>query len=176
VFGMLFTAAVQGHIDPKSVGALTKLGNLLIKTHQLAKQEYLSAYNDNWPNVVADSMIFHPNHGLANPEAFESLSQQLSYVPARPAANSHDRDPQEEETADEQVSEEQNRNTDEQYETKQPQNAKTTSPDTAQSSTPKNFSHAKADENSADILNLSPSELRKLIRQRYSKHRKKQRT
>ncbi|MGB2633506.1 MAG: hypothetical protein WAM58_06180 [Candidatus Acidiferrum sp.] len=59
-FASLFCAGVQGYVEPKNTQALTRLGHLMLKTHLLAKAEYLSAYEADWGEVVADSTAYHP--------------------------------------------------------------------------------------------------------------------
>jgi hypothetical protein len=77
-FAMLFRCTLQGYISTKSANALTKLGHLMLKTHLIAKEEYLSAYDAEWPDVVADSTVFHPKRGFVEDAAelptFESES------------------------------------------------------------------------------------------------------
>ena len=65
-FAMLFRSGVQGHTDPKTVNSLTKLGNLLLKTHLLAKDEFLSAYASEWYEIVQQSATFNPNGRAAS--------------------------------------------------------------------------------------------------------------
>lgn len=56
-FTNLFRATALGYIKPKTAHTLTYLGNLMLQTHLLAKQEYESAFeNDPWPDVVAGSI------------------------------------------------------------------------------------------------------------------------
>jgi hypothetical protein len=58
-FTRLFRATTLGYIKPKTAHTLTYLGNLMLKTHLLAKQEYESAFQDKpWPDVVAGSLCF----------------------------------------------------------------------------------------------------------------------
>lgn len=58
-FAMLFRAGAQGHFDAKTVNSLTKLGHLMLKTHLLAKEEFLSAFEAEWPDIVAKSTAFN---------------------------------------------------------------------------------------------------------------------
>jgi hypothetical protein len=70
-FVMLFRAGVQGHTDPKTLNALTKLGNLVVKTHLLAKDEYLSTYDREWPYVVEQSFVFEENPATSPASSFQ---------------------------------------------------------------------------------------------------------
>lgn len=70
-FVMLFRAGVQGHTDPKTLNALTKLGNLVVKTHLLAKDEYLSTYDREWPYVVEQSLVFEENPATSPASSFQ---------------------------------------------------------------------------------------------------------
>lgn len=60
-FATLFRAGVQGHLDSKMVSSLTRLGHLLVKTHLLAKEEYLAAYENEWSDIVVQSTAFRPD-------------------------------------------------------------------------------------------------------------------
>ena len=69
-FTNLFRATALGYIKPKTAHTLTYLGNLMLQTHQLAKQEYESAFqNDPWPDVVAGSICFRENKQPGTPPA-----------------------------------------------------------------------------------------------------------
>jgi hypothetical protein len=57
-FTKLFRATALGYIKPKTAHTLTYLGNLMLQTHVLAKQEYESGFEDPWSDVVADSICF----------------------------------------------------------------------------------------------------------------------
>ena len=55
-----FAATAQGFIEPKQARALASLAALLLKTHALAKQEFLEAFDEKWPDVVAQGPTFTP--------------------------------------------------------------------------------------------------------------------
>ena len=55
----LFSATSLGLIKPKTTIALTYLGNLMLQTQKLAKQEFLEAFNDRWPKIVQESIVFN---------------------------------------------------------------------------------------------------------------------
>ena len=57
-FAMLFRAGAQGYLEPKAINALTRLGHLLLKTHTLAKEEYLASHQDEWSNIVLQSISY----------------------------------------------------------------------------------------------------------------------
>jgi len=52
--GRLFAAVAQGHVKPKTAGTLAVLGQTLVKTLQLAQNEYISAFgSESWERTVA---------------------------------------------------------------------------------------------------------------------------
>ncbi|HXC47950.1 MAG TPA: hypothetical protein VNU20_06640 [Candidatus Sulfotelmatobacter sp.] len=55
----LFSATSLGLIKPKTTIALTYLGNLMLQTQKLAKQEFLESFNDSWPKIVQESIVFN---------------------------------------------------------------------------------------------------------------------
>ncbi len=55
----LFSATSLGLIKPKTTIALTYLGQLMLQTHKLAKQEFLLSFNDPWPKIVRESICFN---------------------------------------------------------------------------------------------------------------------
>lgn len=57
-FATLFRVGVEGHADPKTLNALTKLGHLVVQTHLLAKDEYLSTFEHEWSHIVEQSHAF----------------------------------------------------------------------------------------------------------------------
>jgi hypothetical protein len=59
-FTMLFSATAQNFIKPRTAHVLTNLGHLMLQTHLLAKEEYLSAFTQKWPEVVQQSLVFNP--------------------------------------------------------------------------------------------------------------------
>jgi hypothetical protein len=59
-FTTLFSATARGFIKPKTTAALTYLGQLMLQTQRLAKQEFLESFEDRWPTVVQESVTFNP--------------------------------------------------------------------------------------------------------------------
>ena len=55
----LFSATSLGLIKPRTAIALTYLGNLMLQTQKLAKQEFLQAFDDSWPKIVGESIVFN---------------------------------------------------------------------------------------------------------------------
>lgn len=55
----LFSATSLGLIKPKTAIALTYLGNLMLQTQKLAKQEFLQTFDDSWPKIVGESIVFN---------------------------------------------------------------------------------------------------------------------
>jgi hypothetical protein len=52
-FATLFSAAAQGFIKPKTVGSLACLGQLMLRTHILAKEEFREAFDkDTWLDAI----------------------------------------------------------------------------------------------------------------------------
>jgi hypothetical protein len=59
-FATLFAATAQGYIKPKTTASLTYLGQLMLQTQRLAKQEFLAAFDEKWPKVVQEAQSFAP--------------------------------------------------------------------------------------------------------------------
>ncbi len=55
----LFSATSLGLIKPKTTIALTYLGQLMLQTQRLAKQEFLESFQDRWPKIVQESTCFN---------------------------------------------------------------------------------------------------------------------
>src|SRR6266851_9242947 len=55
----LFSATALGLIKPKTTFALTALGQLMLQTQRLAKQEFLESFDDRWPQIVQESICFN---------------------------------------------------------------------------------------------------------------------
>jgi hypothetical protein len=54
--GRLFSAAVQGHIKPKTASTLAYLGQTLLQSIQLAQHEYINAFGTNsWRGTIRSS-------------------------------------------------------------------------------------------------------------------------
>jgi hypothetical protein len=83
-FATLFRAGLQGHFEPKMLNSLTRLGQLLMKMHLLAKEEYLDTYENEWSSIVLQSIALRPD-----PEPKES-EDSLGETPAdaHPESNS----------------------------------------------------------------------------------------
>jgi len=58
----LFSATAQGFIKPKTAATLTYLGQLMLQTQRLAKQEFLESFHDRWPKVVQESLTFNQSN------------------------------------------------------------------------------------------------------------------
>ncbi len=56
---LLFSAGSQGFLKPKAIASLTYLGNLLVQTQRLAKQEYIESFGGGWSKHVKDSLTFN---------------------------------------------------------------------------------------------------------------------
>ena len=88
-FASLFCAGVQGYVEPKNTQALTRLGHLMLKTHLLAKAEYVSAYEADWGEVVAASTAYHPFErtleDIGNPDSL--VRGPLPADPEQPSNN-----------------------------------------------------------------------------------------
>jgi hypothetical protein len=63
----LFRATALGYIKPKTCSTLTYLANLMLQTQLLARQEYESAFEQPWPDVVYDSICFKKERGEYTP-------------------------------------------------------------------------------------------------------------
>jgi hypothetical protein len=59
-FATLFSAGAHGLIKPRAVASLAYLGQLMLQTQRLAKQEFLETYTGGWPKVVHESPNFSP--------------------------------------------------------------------------------------------------------------------
>lgn len=88
-FASLFCAGVMGYTEPKNTQALTKLGQLMLKTHLFAKAEYLSAYEADWGEVVAESNTYHPHE-----TNLQDIGNPASLVAAPPDDDSEQPTPQ----------------------------------------------------------------------------------
>ena len=55
----LFSATAQGFIKPKTAAALTYLGQLMLQTQRLAKEEFLQSFDDRWSKIVRESIVFN---------------------------------------------------------------------------------------------------------------------
>jgi hypothetical protein len=78
----LFSATSLGLIKPKTTIALTYLGNLMLQTQKLAKQEFLEAFDDRWPKIVHESIVFNEPATPPAPEAPAAQSTNPLLTPA----------------------------------------------------------------------------------------------
>jgi len=69
----LFSATSLGLIKPKATIALAYLGNLMLQTQKLAKDEFLESFEDRWPKIVQESIVFNEP---ATPPAAEAPAPQ----------------------------------------------------------------------------------------------------
>ena len=81
----LFSATAQGYLQPKVASSLGYIAQLMLQTQKLAKQEYLEAFDDPWPKVVADGAAFNdpepePDEPQSEPQ---SLSDPAATLPTR---------------------------------------------------------------------------------------------
>jgi hypothetical protein len=56
----LFRAGAMNFITPQTINSLTRLGQLMVETHLLAKNEFLSCYHADWADIVQESPLFNP--------------------------------------------------------------------------------------------------------------------
>jgi len=57
-FAALFSATVRGIVKPKTASALTNLGQLMLKTHLHAKEEFLDAFEQSWGEITCEATSF----------------------------------------------------------------------------------------------------------------------
>jgi hypothetical protein len=76
----LFSATALGLIKPKATIALTYLGNLMLQTQRLAKDEFLESFKDRWPKIVQESIVFNepPTSPAPEPPAAQSTNPILT--------------------------------------------------------------------------------------------------
>jgi hypothetical protein len=60
-FATLFCATAKGFIKPKTAATLTYLGQLMLQTQRLAKEEFLETFESDWPKIVEESSSFAPD-------------------------------------------------------------------------------------------------------------------
>jgi hypothetical protein len=65
----LFSATSLGLIKPKTTIALTYLGQLMLQTQKLARQEFVQSFDDSWPKIVRESIVFNEPATPPAPEA-----------------------------------------------------------------------------------------------------------
>jgi hypothetical protein len=86
----LFSAAALGLIKPKTTIALTYLGNLMLQTQKLARQEFVQSFDDSWPKIVRESIVFNEP---ATPPASEAPAAHSTNPSLTPANNTPSDDP-----------------------------------------------------------------------------------
>ena len=89
----LFSATSLGLIKPKTTIALTYLGQLMLQTQKLAKTEFLQSFDDSWPKIVKESIVF--NEPASQPESPAESPQLTDTLPSEdPSADSSNTGPQ----------------------------------------------------------------------------------
>jgi hypothetical protein len=83
----LFSATALGLIKPKATIALTYLGNLMLQTQRLAKDEFLESFKDRWPKIVQESIVFNEPATPPAPEAPVKQSTNPILTPANDTAS-----------------------------------------------------------------------------------------
>jgi hypothetical protein len=56
----LFRSTALGYTKPKVAIALAYIAQLMMRTQKLAKQEFLQAFKEKWPDVVREGPAFNP--------------------------------------------------------------------------------------------------------------------
>ena len=89
----LFSATSLGLIKPKTTIALTYLGQLMLQTQKLAKTEFLQSFDDRWPKIVKESIVF--NEPAPQPESPAESPQLTDTLPSEdPNSDPNSTDPQ----------------------------------------------------------------------------------
>jgi len=89
----LFSATSLGLIKPKTTIALTYLGQLMLQTQKLAKTEFLQSFDDRWPKIVKESIVF--NGPAPQPESPAESPQLTDTLPSEdPNSDPNSTDPQ----------------------------------------------------------------------------------
>jgi len=83
----LFSATSLGLIKPKTTIALTYLGQLMLQTQKLAKTEFLQSFDDSWPKIVKESIVFNEP---ATPPAPEPLAESPELTDTLPSEDPTD--------------------------------------------------------------------------------------
>jgi len=97
----LFSATAQGYMKPKLASSLAYLAQLMLQTQKLAKQEYLEAFEDEWPDVVYDARVFNLPELQAQPAAApptpdlssDSTPEENVAADSFPTSDSHEQAP-----------------------------------------------------------------------------------
>ncbi len=91
----LFSATSLGLIKPKTTIALTYLGQLMLQTQKLAKTEFLQSFNDSWPKIVKESIVFNEPATPPTSEPPAESPQLTDTLPSEdPTADSNSTDPE----------------------------------------------------------------------------------
>jgi hypothetical protein len=72
-FAALFAATAQAFIKPETTATLAYLGQLMLQTQRLAKQEFLEAFDERWPKVVQEAQSFAQPRPSA-PDSSDSIA------------------------------------------------------------------------------------------------------
>jgi len=83
VFCALFSATAQGYLKPKTAHTLAYLGQLLLQTQRLAKEEFLQTFSKDWTDVVWESPTFNTYHPL--PDALQERDAEPAPEPTETA-------------------------------------------------------------------------------------------
>ena len=78
----LFSATSLGLIKPKTTIALTYLGQLMLQTQKLARQESVQSFDDSWTKIVKESIVFNEPATPPAPEAPATQSTNPLLTPA----------------------------------------------------------------------------------------------
>jgi len=68
-FNALFAATARGIIKPKTCSTFTYLGQLMLQTQLLAKEEYLETFDREWADVVWEAKTFNMYETESDPES-----------------------------------------------------------------------------------------------------------
>ena len=75
-FAALFSATARGIVNPKTASALTNLGQLMLKTHLHAKEEFLDAFEQSWGEITCEATSF------AQPDSPPPAGELVPLAPA----------------------------------------------------------------------------------------------
>lgn len=93
VFNSLFSATAQGSIKPKTASTLAYIGQLMLQTQRLAKEEYLDTFSKSWPDIVYDSPAFNfyrPRHDDPDRQQSKARLGRLEDSGSEPYRSAHD--------------------------------------------------------------------------------------
>lgn len=79
-----FASTAQGYTKPKTAMALVYLARLLFQVQQVAKQEFLEAFDEKWSKVVEEAPAFNPTElapGLQPKEPSQTPSSVSQTAP-----------------------------------------------------------------------------------------------